>query len=90
MADFCKQCSDRLFGFDTRDLAGITSHKDWKQGRAAIVICEGCGAIQVDPEGGCISEDCLENGHELKGRALKSVRLEGRLDTPFLQPPPDL
>ena len=29
---------------------------------AAIVICEGCGVIQVDQEGNCISTDCQQAG----------------------------
>lgn len=65
MADFCKQCSIKTFGVDHKDLAGITSKEAWAQGRACIVICEGCGHIQVDPEGNCVSSDCLQKGHNL-------------------------
>jgi len=61
MTDFCKQCSIELFGKDFGDLKGITSRKDWEQGKAVVVICEGCGIIQVDPDGRCISQDCLKN-----------------------------
>lgn len=60
MADFCKQCSEDKFGEDFKDLAYITAVDDWKEGKAAVVICEGCGPIQVDPDGNCISDDCLE------------------------------
>ena len=60
MADFCKQCSTELFGEDFRDLAGITSKEIWAGNRACIVICEGCGPIQVSPDGLCISTDCLK------------------------------
>lgn len=59
MADFCKQCSLDLFGVDFNELANITSVDDWVLGKACCVICEGCGPIQVDPKGNCIS-DCLE------------------------------
>lgn len=59
MADFCKQCSILTFGKDFGDLANITTPEDWSQGKAAIVLCEGCGAIQVDPEGCCVS-DCSD------------------------------
>jgi len=65
MTDLCKQCSVELFGKDSGDLKGITSQEDWKQGKAAVVICEGCGIIQVDPNGKCISPDCLKNHGEI-------------------------
>lgn len=60
MADFCKQCSIATFGEDSGDMKGITKPDDWANGRAAVVLCEGCGAIQVDPDGACISNDCQE------------------------------
>jgi len=63
MADFCKQCSIRIFGKDFGDLKGITKKEDFEKDLACIVICEGCVTIQVDPEGNCISKDCLEGGH---------------------------
>lgn len=62
MADFCKACSLELSNRDYGDLAGITSKKNKSNGVAAIVICEGCGVIQVDCEGNCISVDCLKVG----------------------------
>lgn len=62
MADFCKQCSIDLFGQDYGDLKGITKQNDWENGGACVVICEGCGFIQVDPEGNCVSQDCIEKG----------------------------
>jgi hypothetical protein len=37
---------------------------DNEHGLYAIVLCEGCGPIQVDREGSCISEDCLCEGHK--------------------------
>ncbi len=60
MADFCKQCSIANFGHDYRDLAGLTKESDVRQGKFAVVLCEGCGPIQVDVAGACISPDCLE------------------------------
>lgn len=60
MAEFCKQCSIELFGEDYKELKDITSQKDWEDGKACVVICEGCGFIQVDPKGRCISKDCLK------------------------------
>lgn len=68
MAEFCKQCSIDLFGKDHGDLAGITKVEDWQKGEAAVVCCEGCAFIQVDPEGNCVSKDCEragERGHGL-------------------------
>lgn len=68
MADFCKACSIDMFGEDSKDLAGLTSPENWQNGLAVSDICEGCGYIQVDPEGNCVSEDCLcqgEPGHGL-------------------------
>jgi hypothetical protein len=66
MADFCMQCSERLFGEDFGDLAKITTPEMWADERSCVVICEGCGHIQVDPEGRCVSSDCLELGHVSK------------------------
>jgi len=63
MADFCKQCSTELFGKDFEDFKGITAKEDWAEGKAAVVLCEGCGSIQVDTDGACISKDCIEKGH---------------------------
>lgn len=60
MADFCKQCSIVVFGEDFGDLAGITKPEDQAQDRYALVLCESCGATQVDVEGSCVSPDCLE------------------------------
>lgn len=68
MADYCKQCSLDIFGMDYRELAGITQKEEWEQGRAASTICEGCGAIQIDPDGNCASEDCLRPGHSVPWR----------------------
>lgn len=62
MADFCKQCSIDLLGHDYGDLAGITSAEQWQDRMACVAVCEGCGAVQVDPEGNCVSKDCLRQG----------------------------
>ena len=60
MADFCKQCSFDIFGEDTGDLAGLLSQEDDEAGYKAVVLCEGCGPIQVNNAGECLSADCLE------------------------------
>lgn len=62
MADFCKACSNENFGEDFEELAGITKPEDWANEKAVTVICEGCGFIQVDPDGNCVSTNCLLAG----------------------------
>lgn len=74
MADFCKQCSIHHFGTDYGDLSGVTPKEDWEKGLAQVVICEGCGPIQVDPEGNCVTSDCLCQGKE--GHGLPWVKQE--------------
>lgn len=67
MAEFCRQCAEGHFPDSPEfwnDLAGITTKGDWKRGYANVVICEGCGVIQVDPEGNCATDNCLEHGHK--------------------------
>lgn len=52
MAEFCKQYSKALGappGYS--DFAGMEP--------GSIVLCEGCGHIQIGYEGQCISPDCL-------------------------------
>ena len=64
MADFCKQCSIKEFGEDFQDLAGFSTETDTKDGLFPVVMCEGCGPIQVDHTGKCVSCDCIEkHGH---------------------------
>ena len=61
MADFCRQCSIAIFGKDFGELAGIISAEDTANGYvSSVVICEGCGPIQVDHAGKCVSPDCME------------------------------
>lgn len=63
MADYCYQCSLAVWGEDYGDFAGATPVVSFMIGEAALVLCEGCGPIQVDPAGRCISNDCSERGH---------------------------
>ena len=51
MADFCKQCALDTFGDDIGDLAGISTPEDTASGMYPVVICEGCGPVQVDHTG---------------------------------------
>ena len=69
MADFCAACSKKLFGDDGRDndMKGITKQEDWEKGLSVVVLCEGCGLIQVDPEGNCVTKGCLCDGEEGHG-----------------------
>lgn len=62
MSEFCKACSEEMFGPGSNDFKNMTTKSDWQSGRAAMVLCEGCGPIQVDPEGNCVSKDCIEAG----------------------------
>jgi len=64
MADFCSQCSIKLFSQDFGDLSGLSVEEATKAGKYPVVICEGCGPIQVDHNGKCVSEDCIEKGHK--------------------------
>lgn len=58
MADFCKQCSIDIFGEDFRELAGLSTEDDTKNGFYPAAICEGYGWIRVDHDGVCVSSDC--------------------------------
>ena len=60
MAEFCLQCAEK-FGFPN-DFEGLTSAEEWSKGRAAIVLCEECGPIQVDPDGRCVVDCRLHHG----------------------------
>ena len=49
MSDHCRTC---IAEFD--DLVGLTTPEAFSVGLAAIALCEGCGATQVDPDGYCL------------------------------------
>lgn len=63
MAEFCRQCSMEIFNEDFQELAGLSTAEDTANGLYASVICEGCGPIQVDHLGSCVTTDCLCKGH---------------------------
>ena len=71
MSDFCKACSIVLFGKDFKDLANITTKEAIKEKRATLVLCEGCGVIQVNVQGECLSRNCLKDGQ--KGHGLRDI-----------------
>ncbi len=56
MADFCHQCALDTFGEDIGDLAGISTPADTKAGLFPIVLCEGCGPVQVGHTGWRVHE----------------------------------
>lgn len=56
MADFCRQCADDL-GFET-DLDGLSTPEDTAAGLFCYALCEGCGDVQVDHLGNCVSDYC--------------------------------
>jgi hypothetical protein len=60
MSDYCEQCSTAIFGEDFGDMAGLSTEDDTNKGLFPVVLCEGCGAIQVDHTGKCVSHDCIE------------------------------
>lgn len=66
MSDFCKQCSIELLGEDYKDLAGLSTEEDTANGLYVQVLCEGCGVVQVDHEGACVSPYCTEHGEANK------------------------
>jgi hypothetical protein len=65
MADFCYQCCRDILGVnpDENDLKGLSTEEDTIKELYPIVLCEGCGAIQVDHTGKCVSKNCSKKGH---------------------------
>ena len=59
MADYCTQCSIEHFGKDYGDMRGLQSPLYTLYKMYVLVLCEGCGATQVDHKGKCIHH---ENG----------------------------
>ena len=65
MADYCRQCwGDEPY---TGDLAGLSTEDDTRNNLYPIVLCEGCGDIQVDHTGKCIS-NCIENHDKMENK----------------------
>lgn len=70
MAEFCKQCTQSVFGGDlASDFQNIISPEEEQQGICVMVLCEGCGPTRVDREGNCLEYDCCEAGHGDEHRA---------------------
>jgi len=70
MADFCKQCSEEMFGQDFGDLA-------FGEDRLWEAICEGCGFTIVDGDGVC-SGACGQDGHNPPEGLAYSFQKEGK------------
>jgi hypothetical protein len=57
VADFCKQCSEQIFGPGTGDFDGMCTLEDNKNDQYSVVLCEGCGPTQVNYLGECVATD---------------------------------
>ena len=72
MSDFCYQCSEDMFGDgNLTAFKGLTTKRDIKNGKYALVLCEDCGLILVDPNGRRVREPpngCLVCFSESKER----------------------
>ncbi len=64
MADFCKQCSEDMFDKDFGDMQGMSNEDHTLIGLFATALCEGCGPIQVNHLGECVSKDCTKKHGE--------------------------
>ncbi len=65
MAEFCKQCAEEVYGSPCPgDFVKLTTKKQWREGKATIVMCEGCGPCQVDPDGSCTG-NCNIPAHDV-------------------------
>jgi len=69
MADFCKQCSIKLFGQDFGDLTGLC-----KDGEKVAALCEGCGPVFVDSTGTRVSEPWQPKRGKVKKISAKKIR----------------
>jgi hypothetical protein len=62
MADFCKQCSEEIFGEDFGDFVFDADGPQPSENYRCHVLCEGCGFnCLVDRDGRCWSETCLKH-----------------------------
>lgn len=65
MSDFCKQCSEELFGKDFGDFKGLITPEEVREGKGAVVLCEDCVTCMVDHEGRCIAACEKNHGTQL-------------------------
>jgi hypothetical protein len=68
MADFCWQCTEELHGKSLCSKNDLRDQSFWFdtyiRKKFPIVLCEGCGLIQVDHKGRCVSKDCYKRHRE--------------------------
>lgn len=57
MASFCKQCSEELWGEDSRDFVVIDAEHE-----RLYTLCEDCGPTVVDRDGKCIGACTKKHG----------------------------
>lgn len=62
MADFCKQCSEEMWGHDNRDLAASEHDIELGGYKRLYTLCEECGPTMVDRDGKCIGACRLKHG----------------------------
>jgi hypothetical protein len=56
MADFCRECTNRVMGIDESDFKDIQTAEDTANGLVTPVLCEGCGFITVDHLGNKVEQ----------------------------------
>lgn len=59
MAEYCAQCA--IEHNMQNGMAGLC-----KSGQLALEVCEGCGVIQVNHRGECVSNDCGKLSHAVE------------------------
>ena len=69
MPNLCNACAAEVHC--NGDFKGIAEDEVWELGKAAMVMCDGCGIIQVDPEGNCVDSDCKKKGTKGHGMPWK-------------------
>lgn len=57
MADFCKTCSEAIWGRDFGDLANLLKPEQYDAEHGALALCECCGPIVVGIDGKRMWED---------------------------------
>ena len=62
MAEFCKQCSIKVFGEDFSDFENIVTEEQEKRGFVIHVLCEECGVTYVNRAGECMRKDHKHDG----------------------------
>ena len=62
MAEWCKQCSDEMFGEEHKEYE--TYDEPVKPGYHYPLLCEGCGPTGVNEKGECINPNCKKHGEK--------------------------